>query len=309
MAAPTDGIAFINGEFCPLAEASVPLLDPGFTRGDAVYDTVSVWGGKFFRLDDHIARFGRSCAAARLSPPVTPDQLKRILAECVQRSGLDAAYVQMISTRGRFENPTRRDPRLCKNTIMAFAMPYIWIVQPERQLEGIDVAIATGNRRTPPESVDPRMKNFNWLDFQRGLFEGLDRGADTSVLCTPDGRLSEGPGFNLFLVRDGVLQTPRGNVLEGMTRRTVFELAGDLDLSVAEADLTADDLRSADEAFLSSTAGGVMPIATIDGAELAHGPGPGPVSLRLRAEYWKRREAGWLGTPVSSLLADAAASA
>lgn len=302
MAASSDGIAYINGAYSPLAEASVPLLDPGFTRGDAVYDTVSVWGGNFFRLDDHVERFARSCATARLAPPVTPDELKAILAQCVHRAGLDAAYVQMISTRGKFENPLKRDPRTCKNTIMTFAMPYLWIVPPERQLEGVDIAIATGNRRTPPESVDPRMKNFNWLDFQRGLMEGLDRGADTAVLCTPDGRLSEGPGFNLFLVRDGALRTPRGNVLEGITRRTMFDLAAAVGLPVEEADLVADDLHGADEAFLSSTAGGVMPVASVDGRPLRHGTGPGPITLQLRAEYWSRREAGWLGTPVASLL-------
>jgi branched-chain amino acid aminotransferase len=304
MASAADGIAYMNGTYCPLGEASVPLLYPGFTRGDAVYDTVSVWGGQFFRLDDHIARFFRSCAKARLSPPATSDELKAILAQCVHRSGLDAAYVQMISTRGKFQSPTVRDPRLCKNTLMTFAMPYIWIIQPARQLEGIDLAVAKGNRRTPPEAVDPRMKNFNWLDLQRGLFEGLDRGSDTSVLCTPDGRLSEGPGFNLFVVGDEVLRTPRGNVLEGITRSTILELASDLGLKAEEADLTADDLHTADEAFLSSTAGGVMPVATVDGVPLRHGNGPGPISLRLRSEYWARREAGWLGTPVASLLAD-----
>ncbi|MGZ4790345.1 MAG: aminotransferase class IV [Ilumatobacteraceae bacterium] len=304
MASAADGIAYMNGTYCPLGEASVPLLDPGFTRGDAVYDTVSVWGGQFFRLDDHVARFFRSCATARLAPPAAPDELKAILAQCVHRSGLDAAYVQMISTRGKFQSPTVRDPRLCKNTLMTFAMPYIWIIQPARQLEGIDLAVAKGNRRTPPEAVDPRMKNFNWLDLQRGLFEGLDRGSDTSVLCTPDGRLSEGPGFNLFVVGDDVLRTPRGNVLEGITRSTILELANDLGLKAEEADLTADDLHTADEAFLSSTAGGVMPVATVDGVPLRHGDGPGPISLRLRSEYWARREAGWLGTPVASLLVD-----
>ena len=302
MASAADGIAYMNGRYCPLGEASVPLLDPGFTRGDAVYDTVSVWGGQFFRLGDHVARFFRSCATARLSPPAAPDELKAILAECVQRSGLDAAYVQMISTRGKYQSPTVRDPRLCTNTLIAFAMPYIWIIQPARQLEGIDLAIAAGNRRTPPEAVDPRMKNFNWLDMQRGLFEGLDRGSDTAVLCTPDGRLAEGPGFNLFVVRDEVVRTPRGNVLEGITRSTIFDLASDLGLKAEEADLTPRDLHEADEAFLSTTAGGVMPVASVDGTALSHGSGPGPVSLRLRAEYWARREAGWLGTPVTSLL-------
>ncbi|MGZ4773307.1 MAG: hypothetical protein ACXV3B_11555, partial [Ilumatobacteraceae bacterium] len=73
MASAADGIAYMNGTYCPLGEASVPLLDPGFTRGDAVYDTVSVWGGQFFRLDDHVARFFRSCATARLAPPANPD--------------------------------------------------------------------------------------------------------------------------------------------------------------------------------------------------------------------------------------------
>jgi branched-chain amino acid aminotransferase len=302
MTSPADGIAYMNGTYCPIAEASVPLLDPGFTRGDAVYDTTSVWGGMFFRLDDHIGRFFRSCASARLAPPATPDELKSILAECVHRTGLEAAYVQMISTRGKYQSPTIRDPRLCTNTLMTFAMPYIWIIQPARQIEGIDLAIAVGNRRTPPEAVDPRMKNFNWLDMQRGLFEGLDRGSDTSVLCTPDGRLSEGPGFNVFVVRDEVLRTPQGNALEGITRRTTLELAGDLGYKAEEADLTADDLRDADEAFLSTTAGGIMPVATVDGHALRHGTGPGPISMRLRTEYWARREAGWLGTPVASLL-------
>lgn len=303
MASPSDGIAYNNGTYCPIGEASVPLLDPGFTRGDAVYDTTSVWKGQFFRIDDHVARFFRSCASARLAPPAGPDELKRILAECVHRSELESAYVQMISTRGKYQSPTNRDPRLCTNTLITFAMPYIWIIQPARQLEGIDLAIAVGNRRTPPEAVDPRMKNFNWLDLQRGLFEGLDRGADTSVLCTPDGRLSEGPGFNLFVVRDEVLRTPQGNALEGITRRTTLELASDLGYKAEETDLSAADLRDADEAFLSTTAGGIMPVASVDGVSLRHGAGAGPISLRLRSEYWDRREAGWLGTPVSSLLA------
>lgn len=299
---PVSGTCWLNGRYVPLAEASIPLLDPGFTRGDAVYDTTSVWNGWFFRLDDHVERFFQSCRKGRLAPPVDADQVKAILAECTHRSGLDAAFVQMISTRGPYQDPTRRDPRLCSNTFYAFAMPYIWIVRPERQDEGIDLAIAVGNRRTPRESVDPTMKNFNWLDLTKGLLEGLDRGADNAVLCTPDGLLSEGAGFNVFLVSGGRVRTPRGNALEGITRRTVFDLCAELGVAAEEADLHPDDLRGADEAFLSSTAGGIMPVASVDGTPLAHGTGPGPLSARMRREYWARREAGWLGTPVASLL-------
>jgi branched-chain amino acid aminotransferase len=296
-----DGIAFVDGQYVPADQAKISLFDIGFTRGDAVYDTVSVWKGWFFRLDDHVARFGRSCAGMRLACPHAPDELKRILATCVHRAGLEDAYVQMVVTRGSFPSITRRDPRLCQNKFVGFALPYIWIVSPERQEEGIDLAIA-GTRRTPAEAIDPRLKNFNWADLQRGLFEALDRGADTAVLCTPGGHLAEGPGFNLWLVKDGGLATPRANVLEGVTRRTVLELAADLGIVARESDLTPDHLRSADEAFLSSTAGGIMPVSRVDGRPLGSGK-PGPLSRRLRGLYWEKREARWLGTRVKDLLA------
>jgi Amino-transferase class IV len=116
MAEASDGIAYMNGTYCPVGEATVPILDPGFTRGDAVYDTVSVWKGNFFRLDDHIERFFRSCASNRLDPPATPDELKLILAQCVHRAGLDTSYVQMISTRGKFPSTAVRDPDLHEHT-------------------------------------------------------------------------------------------------------------------------------------------------------------------------------------------------
>lgn len=296
-----DGIAFVEGSYVPAGEAKISIFDAGFTRGDAVYDTTSVWKGLFFRLDDHVARFLASCAAARLTCPHPAPRLKQILAECVHRAGLQDAYVQMIVTRGRFPDLAERDPRLCRNRFVAYAIPYVWIFSPERQERGVHVAIAE-TRRTPAEAIDPRVKNFNWLDLERGLFEALDREADTAVLCTPAGWLTEGPGFNLWLVKEGGLLTPRSNVLEGITRRTVFDLAAQIGIPAREADLVPDDLRQADEAFFSSTAGGIMPVGRVDGRPLGTGR-PGPVSTRLRTLYWERREAGWLGTPVKELLA------
>jgi branched-chain amino acid aminotransferase len=103
------------------------------------------------------------------------------------------------------------------------------------------------------------------------------------------------------VVKDGRLLTPQGNVLEGMTRRTVFDLAAELGVPAGAADLTPEALRNADEAFLSSTAGGIMPVSRVDGRPLGTGA-PGPLSLRFRTLYWDKREAGWLGTPVKDLL-------
>lgn len=295
-----NGCAYIDDRYVAPEEAKISIFDPGFTRGDAVYDTVSVWKGLFFRLDDHVSRFFRSCSRARLECPYSAEEVKRILAQCVHRAGLADAYVQTIVTRGNFPSLARRDPRECQNRFIGFAVPYIWIASPERQAEGIDLAISD-NRRTPTEAIDPRIKNFNWMDLQRGLFEALDRGADTAVLCTPSGFLAEGPGFNLFLVTDGELLTPQTNVLEGITRQTVFDLAAQLGIAAREADLAPEALRGADEAFLSSTAGGIMPVSQVNGAPLGSGR-PGPLTTRIRSLYWEKREAGWLGTPVEDLL-------
>lgn len=294
-----DGVAFIDGKYLPADEARMPVFDLGFLRGDAVYDTVSVWKGNFFRLDDHVARFLRSAAGMRLACPYDPAQLKRILATCVQRAGFENAYVQMIMTRGLVQSLANRDPRLCENRFIAYALPYIWIVSPEKQETGIDLAVVD-NRRTPTEAVDPRIKNFNWMDLQRGLFEALERGADNAVLCTPAGLLAEGPGFNLFLAKDKQLLTPRTNMLEGITRQTVFDLATDMGVPCTAADLPPEALRGADEAFLSSTAGGIMPVTQVDGRPLGNGA-PGLLTTELRTRYWQKREAGWLGTPVAEL--------
>lgn len=295
-----EGICFIDGNYVPADEAKISIFDAGFTRGDAVYDTVSVWKGLFFRLDDHVSRFLRSCAGMRLACPHPPPELKRILAECVHRAGLEDAYVQMIMTRGRFPDLAERDPRLCRNRFIAFAIPYVWIFSPKKQEAGVHVVIA-GTRRTPAEAIDPRVKNFNWMDLERALFEALERRGDTAVLCTPAGYLTEGPGFNLFVVKDRAFQTPRTNVLEGITRRTVFDLAAELGVPARQADLPPEALRTADEAFLSSTAGGIMPVGRVDDQPLGAGK-PGPLTMRLRTLYWEKREAGWLGTPVKELL-------
>lgn len=296
------GIPFIDGAFVPIEEAKISVIDPAFTRSDAVYDTTSVWHGYFFRLDDHLDRFGRSCESMRLVPPYERDEIKRILAECVTRLALDDAYIQMVCTRGPFQDMLNRDPRDCKNGLIAYALPYIWIVPPKKQETGINLVIAS-NRRIPDEAVRQTVKNYNWMDLNRGLIEAYDRGGENTVLCTSSGNLAEGPGFNVWLIKDGTLRTPRDNVLHGITRQTVFDLATALGLKAEAGDLSAEALRDADEAFLSSTAGGIMPVTQVDGKTLGNGA-PGILTSQFRAEYWRRREAGWLGTPVQELLED-----
>ncbi|MGE0826273.1 MAG: aminotransferase class IV [Candidatus Binatia bacterium] len=301
-----DGVAFIDDKYVSSDEAKISVFDLGFSRSDAVYDVVSTWNGVFFRLDDHIERFLRSCDGVRILCPYSTDAIKRILAECVYRANLQDAYVEMAATRGRFVMPGSRDLRQTKPTFLAYAIPYIWIASPEQQREGLHLHIAR-TPRIPDSAVMARFKNFHWADLTRGQLEALDAGADVAVLCGVTGNLTEGPGFNVFFVNSGRIFTPATNVLEGITRKTVLDLAQEIGIEVESGDYPADRLRQADEAFISSTAGGIMPVTKVDGRIFGTGK-PGPVSWRLHELYWAKREAGWLGTRVVDLLKEGGAA-
>jgi branched-chain amino acid aminotransferase len=297
-----EGVAYIEGKYVPADEARISVFDLGFSRSDVVYDVVSTWKGMFFRLNDHIDRFLHSCDGIRIRCPYNKGEIKRILAECVYRAGLQDAYVEVLTTRGRFAALGSRDLRQTTPTFIAYAIPYVWIATPEKQREGVQVYIAP-TPRIPDVSVVARYKNFHWADLTRGQLEALDTGADLAVLCGLTGNLAEGPGFNVFFVKDGKICTPAANVLGGITRMTVIDLAHEIGVAVEVGDYPADALRSAEEAFLSSTAGGIIPVKKVDGKTLGDGR-PGPLSWRLRELYWSKREAGWLGTAVSDLIVD-----
>jgi branched-subunit amino acid aminotransferase/4-amino-4-deoxychorismate lyase len=289
------GAAFIEGQYVPIAEARIPVLDWGFTRSDVTYDVVHVWKGSFFRLEDHLNRFERSAAALRLTLPHTREGMREILGECVRLSGLREAYVEMGCTRG-VPPPGSRDPRACTNRFFAYAIPFVWVATEEQRRRGLHLIISDV-RRIPPESVDPTVKNFHWGDLIRGLFDAYDRGGETVVLTDGAGNVTEGPGFNVFVARGGRIATPARGVLEGITRMSVIELCRETGIPLELGIVPAAAVRAADEVFLSSTAGGVLPVTRVDGRLLGDGL-PGPLTTRLRDLYWSKQEAGWHGTPV-----------
>jgi branched-subunit amino acid aminotransferase/4-amino-4-deoxychorismate lyase len=281
---PKHGVAWIDGDYVPIAEARIPILDWGFTRSDLTYDVVGVWNGKFFRLEDHLDRFERSCRLLHLSPPVSREQMREILTECVSRAGLAQAYVEMITSRG-VPPAGVRDPRKFKPNFYAFAIPYVWIVRRDLQDQGTHVVVARDTRRTPPGAMDPTVKNFQWGDFVRGLFEAYDRDAWLPILTDGDGNVTEGPGFNVFAVVDGVLHTPVQGVLQGITRMTVLDIAEEQGIPARVELMPVGTLYRADEIFLSSTAGGIMPVTTLDGQPVGSGT-PGPVTRGISERYW-----------------------
>jgi branched-chain amino acid aminotransferase len=288
--------AFIDDEFKKATEAKISILEPTITKSDAVYDTVSVLENKIFRFDDHLRRFKNSCEAMEIIIPQSESEVRSIAMECVLRSGFSNAIFMLIGRRGPYMDLSKRDPRTCKNGLIVVVVPYYNIFGEEKTTSGLSIAVVK-NRRVPKESIDARTKNFNWMDLNKGLFEAFKEGADSAVLCTPDGFLSEGPGFNIWIVKNGKLKTPKGNLLEGITRKSVFELAEMMKLETEECSLYPVDLEDADEAFACTTAAGITPITQVNGVSLGNGH-PGILTEKIVNKYWRERKDGWHGINV-----------
>ena len=297
-----DGAAYVQGRFVPIAEAAIPVTDWGFTRSDAVYDVVHVFRGGFFRLSDHLDRFARSMQARRLQPPEDRARMEAILHRCVGLSGLADSYVAMVALRGRPRIAGSRRPADCANHFIAYAIPWIDVIPPDVQARGAHLWIASVPR-VPDASVDPTVKNYQWSDLTTGLMEAHDHGYDTAILCDADGFVTEGPGFNVFIVRDGRVLTPDRGSLHGVTRASVLELCAAMGIEAAVAPIPRAALEEADEVFTATSAGGVMPVARV-GARILGNDRPGPLSLALKQAYWRRHEEGWHRTPVRPLEAE-----
>lgn len=277
------GIAFQDGQYLKMKDAKVSVLDWGFLHSDATYDTVHVWDRAFFRLDLHLDRFFAGLEKLKMSIPFDRREVTDILTNCVALSGHTDAYVEMICTRGGSPNFSR-DPRDAINRFMAFAVPYGSVANAEQMKRGLHIAISDVVR-IPPRSVDPSIKNYHWLDLVRGLYDAFDQGAETALLLDTNGNIAEGPGFNVFAVTDGAIRTPEFGVLPGITRRTVFDLCERLDVPVAVGDVSPEFLSSAHEVFITSTAGGIMPVCSVDGMTVGSTM-PGPVTAKIKSLYW-----------------------
>jgi len=290
-----EGAAFVDGDYCPLADARIPLTDLGFIRSDTTYDVVHVWKGRFFRLDDHLDRFRAGCAKLKFDLPYSKADMAGILHQLVRLTGLEDVYVSITASRGTLPKGTR-NPLECRNRLYAFAIPFMWIAPPEEHEAGIDMIVATPER-VPMTSFDQTVKNYQWGDLTRSMIEAGEQGAKVAVLLDRDGNVTEGAGFNVFALKDGVLHTAETGVLQGISRMTAIELAGKLNVEVRIAAMPVETLRAADEIFITSTAGGIMPVRSLDGEPVGDGAA-GPLSLHIRKLYWQAHDDPALTTPV-----------
>jgi branched-chain amino acid aminotransferase len=274
---------YVNGAFCEAEEARVSAFDHGFLYGDGAFESLTASGGRIFRLREHLDRLGRSARALRLPLPEPRERIAEIVTEAVRRSGPAPLYIRVIVTRG--EGYPVLDPRVARRPSLLVLLhdptpppETAGSYTGERGLRLKTAAL----RKVPPEVFEPRVKSLNYLNNVLARLEAVEAGYDEALLLDLRGFLAECPGENIFLVQAGALLTPRAlQVLDGITRRAVLELAARAGLPAREADLTLYDLYTADEAFVTSSFSRVHPVAEVDGRPI---PCPGPLTTRLRAD-------------------------
>ena len=287
-AASHENVVFFNGQLIPEKDAGIPIRDRGFIYGDAVFDATRTFGGRTFRLREHIRRLYNSLRYLRIDPGMTPEEMERWSLEVVNHNhpllpaGQDMWVMQRIS-RG-VESTEAGDDERPTVLIESHAIPFARRASLYR--DGISV-VTPSVPRIPPRFLSPRAKTHNYLNLIMGDLEVQDTDPNAwAVLLDEEGNLTEGRGSNIFLVKDGTVATPRGQfVLEGITRGVVMELAQGLGLPVTEADLDLYDAYTADEAFLTSTSLCICPIGKVNGSTVGEGQVPGPVTQQLMAAF------------------------
>lgn len=292
--ASNSGAAYVNGKITSGDAASISIFDHGLLYGDGVYDTAFAQYGYVFKLRDHIDRLARSANAIHLKLSESPERIEEIVLDVLVESGLSDAYIKILATRGVGPAPLL-DPRGCTPTLIVFARPYLSMADANVREKGVRAKIVT-IRRVPLQVWDPRVKNLNYLAFVLAKWEATSAGFDEALMLDENDLVCEAPGYNVFAVINGVVVTPLRSILQGITRETILELCTELGIETREDTVAPYDLFNASEVFLTSTAGGIVPIGSVD--SVAIGGGPGPVYGRLAKAYDDLLRSGRHGTHI-----------
>ena len=267
-----DLVAYKNGEYKPLGEIGPSILDFGFIHCDATYDVMPVYNGKAFCYDRHLQRFKNSAKRYGLTiPDVDPLE---IIKELAKRNPIDNAFVWFLIWRGF---PPSGNPRDLENCPVNFAM-YIKPSYPIGTKTIINIALDETTNRVSDEYYGQEYKNMAWIELTMSQ-RNRPTGSDTTVLVDVDGHVTEGPGFNVGIVKNKVIYTADKNVLKGITMTVVEDIAQNNGIMFCRLPISQKEFNNADEVFITSSSGGVTATQK-----------SGPVTEKLMTEYEKMKE-------------------
>jgi branched-chain amino acid aminotransferase len=276
-------LIYLDGQWCDRDQAKISVFDHGLLYGDGVFEGMRVYGGRTFKLREHLDRLYDSAKAILLTIPMERDEMARITEEGVRRAGLTEGYLRHVVTRG--VGDLGLDPRKCPRPSVIIIFDRIEIWPPERYEQGLKVVTA-GTPIPHRESLSPRVKSLNYLCHILAKVEGINAGADEVLMLDSAGYVSEASGMNLFVYKKDVLYTPTvySGILRGITRDVVIEIATEAGYRVQETVLNRYDVYTADEAFFTGTAAEIAPIRMLDGRLIGTGK-TGPVTRDLMARF------------------------
>ena len=278
--------AYFKGEWMPFTQVKIDPMDRGFTVGDVVFDVARTFNGKSFRMEDHIQRLYRSLKFVRIDPGLSAKEMLDISEEVVQRNDHlraevgDFTITQFVTRGPGNSSRSAGPPAVCVKVAPIGFGRFADLFK-----DGAH-GVITRTRSYPVESLDPKVKNYSRMNFNLADLEAADVDPEAwPILTDADGSLTEGTGYNVFLVTDGVIRTPGDrNILQGVSRGMVFDLARQLNIPLVEEDLQPYDLYTADEAFFSGTSPCVLPVSKVDQREIGDGR-PGPIVQQLLSAW------------------------
>lgn len=276
-------LIYLNGKLVKEEEAKVSLFDHGLLYGDGVFEGIRGYNGRIWKMDEHLERLYNSAKAIMLEVPLNFYDLKNAIIQTVRANKLRDCYIRIVVTRGIGD--LGLDPQNCK-------VPTLFIIASNIQLypetlyeKGLDV-VTVSTRRNLSESINPAVKSLNYLNNILAKIEANNAGAAEGLMLNQQGYITEGSGENIFAVHKDVLLTPAvfDGVLEGVTRKSVMEIAVNLGFVVKETHMTRYDIFTADECFFTGTAAEIVPVVSLDKRVLGTGK-PGPVTNKIRKEF------------------------
>lgn len=274
---------WLNGRLVSVAEAKISVFDHGVLYGDGVFEGLRSYGGRVFRLKQHLQRLEDSARAIRLAMPMSREEITEAIYRTMEANAIRDGYIRLVVTRGVGTLGLSTD-RTDGPSVFIIA-DQIELYPREFYEKGMAV-VSTSIVRNHPNALSARIKSCNYLNNILAKIEAQDAGVHEAIMYNHCGYVAECTGDNIFLVRSGVVQTPpiTAGILEGITRDAVIELIRRRDIPIREMDLTRHDLYVADECFLTGSAAEVIPVTSIDGRPIGNAQ-PGPVTLQLINDF------------------------
>lgn len=273
---------YFNGSFVPEEEARVSIFDRGFLYGDGLFETMRAYRGKVFRLDLHLQRLFHSAKIISLSIPKTLKELEEAVYGTLKENNLKDAYLRLTVSRGEGERgldlPLSPRPNIIIVAKPLSPYPKCWY---EEGLRAVVVRV-----RREKGSRLSGIKSLNYLPNILAKVEAKEKGADEGIMLNRDGYLTEATVSNIFLISQGRLLTPslESGALPGITRKAVIELAPTLRLEVSEREIKLSELMEAEEAFLTNSLRGVVPLTQVNGRPIGQGR-PGKITRAITQAY------------------------